>query len=83
MDKSKNINLDFTYNGKTKTTIQCGKDELMRNVIEKGMNKLGISENLEKLLIIFSGKKIDLNFSVEGMGLKNNSNIAIIYDGFF
>ena len=86
MEKEKNkefINLDFTYNGKIKTTIQCATDEIMRNVIEKCMNKLGKSENLEKVLPIFCGKKINLYSSVKDNGLKNNSNIALIYDGFF
>ena len=56
--------MDFTYNGKTTTTIQCGTNELMKNVIEKYMNKLGKSENLDKILLIFHGKKIDFNSSV-------------------
>ena len=86
MEKEKDkeyINLDFTYNGKTKTTIRCGTDERMRNVIEKCMNKLGKSENLEKILLIFCAKKVDLNSSVKDIGLKNNSNISLIYDSFF
>ena len=78
-DKSKeDINLTFTYNGKITTTVQCGTDELMKNVIEKCMSKLGISENLEKLLVIFLGKKLDLNSSVKDNRLKNNSNPDII-----
>jgi len=78
-DKSKeDINLIITYNGKTTTTIQCGTDELMKNIIEKWMNKLGKSENLEKLLVIFLGKNIDLNSSVKDIRLRNNSNIDII-----
>ena len=82
-DQSKeDINLDFTYNGKTKTTIQCGTNELMKNVIEKYMNKLGKSENLEKILLIFHGKKIDFNSSVKDIGLENNSNISIILDEY-
>ena len=68
----------ITYNGKTTTTIQCGTDELMKNIIEKWMNKLGKSENLEKLLVIFLGKNIDLNSSVKDIRLRNNSNIDII-----
>ena len=71
----------ITYNGKTTITIQCETDEQMKNVIEKCMNKLGISEKLEKLLLIFCGKKIDLNSSVKDIGLRNNSNIDIILIG--
>ena len=68
----------ITYNGKTTKTIQCGTDELMKNIIEKWMNKLGKSENLEKLLVFFLGKNIDLNSSVKDIRLRNNSNIDII-----
>ena len=50
----------------------------MKNIIEKWMNKLGKSENLEKLLVIFLGKNIDLNSSVKDIRLRNNSNIDII-----
>jgi ubiquitin-protein ligase len=78
-DKSKeDINLNFTYNAKIKTTIQCGTDELMKNVFEKCMNKIGKSLNLEKTFLIFYDKKIDLNSSVKDYGLKNNYNIDII-----
>jgi ubiquitin-protein ligase len=77
------IELTFIYNEKTKTTIQCRTDELMKNVIKKCMNKLEISENLEKLLVIFIGRKIDLNSSLKANDLINDSNISIIHDRFF
>lgn len=80
-DNSKeDINLVFTYNAKTKKTIKCGTDELMKNILEKCMNEIGKSPNLEKTILIFYGKKIDLNSSVKDNGLKNNYNIDIIHN---
>ena len=73
--------MTFTYNGKITTTVQCGTDELLKNVVEKCMSKLGKSENIEKLLVIFHVKKLDLNSSVKDNQLENNSNPDIILNG--
>jgi len=79
-NSKEDINLDFTYNAKTKITIKCGTDELMKNILEKCMNEIGKSPNLEKTLLILYGKKLDLDSSVKDNGLRNNSSIDIIHN---
>jgi len=78
-----NINLIFTNNGKTKTTIQCGREELMRDVIQRCLNTFGITQNLENILPIFHGRRLDLSSSVKDNRLENDYNIDIIHDVIF
>ena len=57
-------------------------NDLIRDVIQKGMNELGISIKIDSndILFIFKSQKLSLNDSVGKNGLENNSTITIIHD---
>ena len=68
-EKEKNNNDDiilaFSDNGRRTTNIQCGINELMRDVIQKCLNILGISKTLEEILFISNCKRLNMNSSVK------------------
>ena len=78
-----NINLVFSDRGRRATTIQCGIDELMRDVIQRCLNKFGISEKIEEILFISNCRRLNMNSSVEDNKLQDNCKIDIIYDVLF
>ena len=77
------IILFISDNGGEIKKIQCGINELIKDVIQRCMNKYGISENLEEALVIFLSKRLNMNLSVKDSGLGNNCTIDIINDVIF
>ena len=57
-------------------------NDLIRDVIQKDMNELGISIKIDSndILFIFKSQKLSLNGSVRKNRLKNNSTITIIHN---
>ena len=82
-DNNDDISLVFSDNGRTKITIQCGPNELMRDIIQRCLNKFGISKNLTEILLISCFRSLNMNISVKDNKLKNNYQIDIIYDALF
>jgi ubiquitin-conjugating enzyme E2 D/E len=82
-DNNDDITLVFSDNGRTTTTIQCRPNELMRDIIQRCLNKFGISKNLTEILLISCFRSLNMNISVKDNKLKNNYQIDIIYDALF
>ena len=82
-DNNDDISLVFSDNGRTKIAIQYGPNELMRDIIQRCLNKFGISKNLTEILLISCFRSLNMNISVKDNKLKNNSQIDIIYDALF
>jgi len=80
--ENKKIELIFNDNGKNEKKLECQMNDLIRDVIQKGMNELGISIKIDSndILFIFKSQKLSLNDSVGKNGLENNSTITIIHD---
>lgn len=80
--ENEKIELIFNDNGKNEKKLECKMNDLIRDVILKGMNELGISIKIDSndILFIFNYQKLSLNDSVGKNGLKNNSTITIIHD---
>ena len=77
------IFLIISDNGRERKTIQCGTNELMKDVIQRCMNKYGISENLEETLVICNCNRLNINLSVKDNNLGNNFRVDIINDVIF
>jgi len=74
IDENKTIYIKFILDGKKDTQIHCKLNEITKNVIQRCLKQLGISEEIKKDdLVIFSGRRINLNISI-----KDN---AIVLDG--
>ena len=82
-DKIDDIILIFSDNGRRTTTIKCGINELMRDVIQRCLNIFGISETFGEIVLISNYRRINLNSSVKDNGLDDKSRIEIIYDVIF
>ena len=52
----------------------------MRDVIQRCLNKLEISTNLEEMLFISNERRININSSVQDNGLRHDAKIDIIHD---
>ena len=52
----------------------------MRDVIQRCLNKLEISENLEEMLFILNERRININSSVQDNELYDDAKIDIIHD---
>ena len=76
------IILIFENNGINKISLECQMNELTRDVIQRCLDKLGISKNIDssEILFIYNIGKLNLNISVRCNNIINNSAIAIIYD---
>ena len=70
------INIKFIYNGKEKIEIQCNKNELIKDLIEKFKNKLNIND--DKHFFILYDQKLNPKLYVGQAGLNNNSTIDVI-----
>ena len=74
IDENKTIYIKFILDGKKDTQIHCKLNEITKNVIQRCLKQLGISEEIKKDdLVIFSGRRINLDISI-----KDN---AIVLDG--
>ena len=74
IDENKTIYIKFILDGKKDTEIHCKLNEITKNVIQRCLKQLGISEEIKKDdLVILSGRRINLNISI-----KDN---AIVLDG--
>ena len=74
IDENKTIYIKFILDGKKDTEIHCKLNEITKNVIQRSLKQLGISEEIKKDdLVILSGRRINLNISI-----KDN---AIVLDG--
>ena len=74
IDENKTIYIKFILDGKKDTQIHCKLNEITKNVIQRCLKQLGISEEIKKDdLVILSGRRINLNISI-----KDN---AIVLDG--
>ena len=74
IDENKTIYIKFILDGKKDTEIHCKLNEITKNVIQRCLKQLGISEEIKKDdLVILSGRRINLDISI-----KDN---AIVLDG--
>ena len=74
IDENKTIYIKFILDGKKDTEMHCKLNEITKNVIQRSLKQLGISEEIKKDdLVILSGRRINLNISI-----KDN---AIVLDG--
>ena len=66
--------MTFILDGKKDTKFHCKINEITKNVVQRGLKQLGISEEIKKDdLVILSGRRINLDISI-----KDN---AIVLDG--
>ena len=65
--------------------IQCKEREITRNVIERFKEKYSIEIKMDSkdTLFIFSGKQIDLDFTIGENGLNKYPHFVIISDVVF
>ena len=81
-EENKYINLKLEINGQKQSTVKCEKNELTGKVIEEWKNNLGIKPD-EDSLFIFNRRKLINDIPLKDNGLKDNSEVIIIYDVLF
>ena len=81
-EENKYINLKLEINGLKQSKLKCDKNELTGKVIEDLKNNLEIKPG-EDSLFIFNRRKLINDIPLKDNGLKDNSEVIIIYDVIF
>ena len=72
------IRLIFLVNGENEIIIQCKLKELTRNVVKRVIYKCGFQKE-KGILFISKGKRLKMNIPIGENGLRDQSNIVVIY----
>ena len=74
-----NIEVILTVDGSKETKIHCNRDEITKNVIQRGLKQLGISDKINKDdLLIFNLKRLNCDISLKDNEIINSSVICMI-----
>ena len=77
--KNKKIKICFNVNGTSEFWMDYLSNELARDAIRKFMFMNYFSQDINYVLCVYKGRKINLNETLEENGLEDQSHITIIY----
>ena len=70
IDENKTISMTLILDGKKDTKFHCKINEITKNVFQRGLKQLGISEEIKKDdLLIFNGRRLNLDISIKDNGI--------------
>ena len=82
IDENKTICITLILDGKKDTKFHCKINEITKNVFQRGLKQLGISEEIKKDdLLIFNLRRLNLDISIKDNGIiRDKMKILMISD---
>ena len=83
IDENKTISMTLILDGKKDTKFHYKINEITKNVVQRGLKQLGISEEIKKDdLLIFNGRRLNLDISIKDNGIIGDKMEALMISDF-
>ena len=83
IDENKTICITLILDGKKDTKFHCKINEITKNVVQRGLKQLGISEEIKKDdLLIFNLRRLNLDISIKDNGIIGDKTEFLMISDF-